>query len=206
MRMFVEFIEKVCSAAKRSPFDALMWALLGSFLLIYLATVILAIKLPAVRGACKRPFLCLVNLYAAAVLVAFLSETQSLSALVAAALFWMAGYVMYGALCLIRVKKQPAPVAYAAVTPAAPPAPANPKMQVRGDIPAAKNSVRLEHAMGVTDRLLSKNLGKSDRQELEKLKNTLAVLQLKGTLSPPEAEILNENFNTLLKLMAKYNV
>ena len=60
--------------------------------------------------------------------------------------------------------------------------------------------------MGVTDKLLSKNLSKSDRQELEKLKNTLAVLQIKGTLTPTEAEILNDNFNALLKLMAKYNV
>ncbi len=72
--------------------------------------------------------------------------------------------------------------------------------------PAAKNNVRLEHAVAVTDKLLSKNLSKSDRQELEKLKNTLAVLQIKGTLTPTEAEILNDNFNALLKLMAKYNV
>ena len=60
--------------------------------------------------------------------------------------------------------------------------------------------------MAVTDKLLTKNLSKSDRQELEKLKNTLAVLQIKGTLTPTEAEILNDNFNALLKLMAKYNV
>ena len=66
--------------------------------------------------------------------------------------------------------------------------------------------MRLEHAVTVTDKLLAKNLGKGDRQELEKLKNTLAVLRVKGTLTPSEAEILNENFNTLLKLMAKYDV
>ena len=73
-------------------------------------------------------------------------------------------------------------------------------------MPVAKNNVRLEHAISVTDRLLQKNLGKGDRQELEKLKNTLAVLQMKGALSPAESEILNENFNALLKLMAKYDV
>ena len=60
--------------------------------------------------------------------------------------------------------------------------------------------------MTVTDKLLTKNLSKPDRQDLEKLKNTLAVLQIKGSLTPIEAEILNDNFNALLKLMAKYNV
>ena len=77
---------------------------------------------------------------------------------------------------------------------------------VRQEIPAAKSTVRLEHAISVTDRLLQKNLGKGDRQELEKLKNTLAVLQMKGTLTPSDSDILNDNFNALLKLMAKYNV
>lgn len=72
--------------------------------------------------------------------------------------------------------------------------------------PAAKNSVRLEHAIAVTDKLLLKNLSKADRSELEKLKNTLAVLKIKGTLNPAESEILNDNFNALLKLMAKYNM
>ena len=60
--------------------------------------------------------------------------------------------------------------------------------------------------MSVIDKLLLKNIGKGDRQELEKLKNTLTVLQMKGTLSPTESDILNDNFNALLKLMAKYNV
>ena len=71
---------------------------------------------------------------------------------------------------------------------------------------SAKASVRLDHAMTVTDKLLAKSLGKSDRQELEKLKNTLVVLQMKGNLSTAETDILNDNFNALLKLMAKYNV
>ena len=66
--------------------------------------------------------------------------------------------------------------------------------------------MKLDHAATVTDKLLQKNLAKSDRQELEKMKNTLAVLQIKGSLTPVESDILNDNFNALLKLMAKYNV
>ena len=71
--------------------------------------------------------------------------------------------------------------------------------------PAAQNNIKLDHAVTVTENLLTKNLSKSDRQELEKLKNILAVLQIKGTLTTAESDILNENFNALLKLMAKYN-
>ena len=78
--------------------------------------------------------------------------------------------------------------------------------KARVDVPAAKSTVRLDHAVTVTDNLLRKNLGKGDRQELEKLKNTLVVLQMKGTLTPAESDILNDNFNALLKLMAKYNI
>jgi len=87
------------------------------------------------------------------------------------------------------------------VSPAMPSKPERPETTV-----SAKTNVRLEHAVSVTEKLLGKNLGKTDRMELEKLKNTLSVLQLKGTLTPAESDMLNENFNMLLKLMAKYNV
>lgn len=74
------------------------------------------------------------------------------------------------------------------------------------DIPAAKSNVRLEHALSITEKLLLKSLGRGDRQELEKMRYTLNMLQAKGNLTPQEGEILNENFNALLKLMARYNV
>ena len=111
-------------------------------------------------------------------------------------------------MCALSVTKSVKRAAETGGTAVSVPVQAQPPLPkaVKQEIPAAKNNVRLEHAASVTEKLLSKNLGKSDRQELEKLKNTLAVLRIKGTLSPAESEILNENFNTLLKLMAKYNV
>ncbi|MDE7364306.1 MAG: HD domain-containing protein [Ruminococcus sp.] len=45
------------------------------------------------------------------------------------------------------------------------------RAEPQAQVPAAKNGVRLEHAVAVTDKLLTKNLAKSDRLELEKLKN-----------------------------------
>jgi hypothetical protein len=110
---------------------------------------------------------------------------------------------MYGALCLFDRPKQKQPetkVVYSALPPAnfSPDAPVN--------IPAAKSSVRLEHALSIADKLLLKNLAKGDRQELERMKTTLSILQIKGALTPQEGGILNDNFNALLKLMAKYNL
>ena len=72
--------------------------------------------------------------------------------------------------------------------------------------PAATSVVRLEHALSIADKLLLKNLGRGDRQELEKIKTALTVLKVKGILSAQEGEALNEMFNALLKLMAKYDL
>lgn len=199
------FFDKLFSAVASLPFDTLMWIIWGSFAFIFVLALVLSLKVRAVRAASKRPFLCLVNAYSAVTLAGFLTIGGLPQAVFAAALFWCAGYVLYGALCFFtRRRTVAAPVQISAAVASAPPQP--PARQPRGDMPAAKSSVRLEHAASVTDKLLSKNLAKSDRQELEKLKNTLAVLQMKGTLTPAESEILNENFNALLKLMAKYNV
>ncbi|MGN0805829.1 MAG: hypothetical protein ACI4MC_02215, partial [Candidatus Coproplasma sp.] len=73
-------------------------------------------------------------------------------------------------------------------------------------IPAVQSGVRLDHALSIADKLLLKNLGRGDRQELEKIKTALTVLKVKGTLTAQEGENLNETFNTLLKLMAKYDL
>ena len=182
-----------------------MWIVWGSFAAITAATVILCICIPRIRRCSKRPFLCLVNAYAAVTLATYLTENGLPQSVLAAVLFWCAGYIAYGLLCFLAREKvrRVSPVSQVALS--AMPV-TQPVKAVRADIPAAKSSVRLEHAISVTDSLLNKNLGKGDRQELEKLKNNLAVLQMKGTLSPTESDILNENFNALLKLMAKYNV
>ncbi len=187
------------------PFDTLVYIILGSFAGIFLLVLIMSLALPKMRSASKRPFLCLVNAYSAVTLAAFLTDNGLPEAVLATALFWCAGYVLYGLLCAVT---RPVIVRQSTVSQVALTAlPVQvPRKTENAPVPAVKNSVRLEHAMSVTDKLLLKNIGKGDRQELEKLKNTLTVLQMKGTLSPTESDILNDNFNALLKLMAKYNV
>ena len=201
--MFSKYLDKIVSSVSSISFDTLMLIIWGSFAGIFAVSLIACIIKPAFRTASKRPYLCLVNAYTAVTLAAFLMKNELPQALIAAALFWVAGYLTYGVLCFFTKPEKEEPVSQIALSslPVV-----QPVKTVRAEVTPAKSSVRLEHAISVTDKLLGKNLGKSDRQELEKLKNTLAVLQMKGTLSPTEADILNDNFNALLKLMAKYNV
>lgn len=208
--MFSDFVNKLYNFVLKIPFDSLVWFVWGSYAGIFLLVLVLTIASRKFKAVSKRPFLCLTNAYAGVNLALFLSACELAQSILITALFWIVGYILFGFLCAVskttkRAKTEEA-VEGTVVTSLPVQIQAPPPKPVKQDIPAAKNNVRLEHAASVTEKLLSKNLGKTDRQELEKLKNTLAVLRIKGTLSPAESEILNENFNTLLKLMAKYNV
>ncbi|MDE7076763.1 MAG: hypothetical protein K2O62_05530, partial [Clostridia bacterium] len=116
----------------------------------------------------------------------------------------------YGALSLFKARKKRAPAAEGTPVQAAVIASGRQVRQPQSapvtDAPAAQSGVRLEHALSIADKLLLKNLGRGDRQELEKIKIALTVLKVKGVLSPQEGESLNEMFNALLKLMAKYDL
>ena len=208
--MFSDFVNNLYAFVSGIPFDSLVWYFWGSYAGIFLLALVLTVFSRRFKAVSKRPFLCLTNAYAGVNLALYLSACELAQSVMITALFWVAGYILFGALCAVSVTAKPKKSVEAAggtvVTSLPVQIQAPPPKPVKQDIPAAKNSVRLEHAASVTEKLLSKNLGKTDRQELEKLKNTLAVLRIKGTLSPAESEILNENFNTLLKLMAKYNV
>lgn len=203
--MFSRIIENLYSSVTSISFDTLVWIILGTFLGITALIVILVFAVPKIRVGEKRPYLCLVNAYTAVVLAAFLSKQTLAQSALAAVIFWCLGYFLYGVLCFISKpqKEETTQVSTLGFLPASQSRTVQPP---HTDVPAAKSSVRLEHAKSVTERLLQKNLGKSDRQELEKLKTTLSVLETKGTLTPAESDILNENFNALLKLMAKYNI
>lgn len=201
--MFTKMIDNIYSSISSVPFDTLIWIILGSFMAITAFVAILCLAIPKIRAADKRPYLCLVNAYTAVVFASFLTDEPFAQSAIASAIFWFVGYLLYGFFCFITKPAEREGTTPSVVTMMPSRIPAPPP---RTDMPVAKSSVRLEHAISVTDRLLQKNLGKSDRQELEKLKSTLSVLQLKGELSPAESDILNDNFNALLKLMAKYNI
>ena len=207
--MFSRIIENLYSSLSKVSLDALVWTAVAGYLVVFFAALFLTIKKEHFRARSKKPFLHFTNAFAAVILALFLTANGLGESVVAALIFWCIGYLLYGALCFASsrgARSQKVIIAQTAVSsmPTSSPSPA--PARAGSGAPAVKNNVRLEHAISITEKLLQKNLSKSDRQEVEKLKNTLAVLQIKGTLSPSETEILNENFNTLLKLMAKYNV
>lgn len=225
--MFESLAQSIADAAAKISFDSLVWFAWGSFAAIFILALTLCLCLPSVRSSSKRPYLCLVYAYTATTFALFLTAFSIEQAAFIACIFWIAGYVSYGILCAMSGKKKreartlPAQVAACAapaiqaqtvplqtvqLQPVQQPAPAPKAPKIASGANPARNNVRLDHAIAVTNRLLQKNLGKTDRQELEKLKNTLEVMKVKGALTPAEGEILNENFNTLLKLMAKYNI
>lgn len=217
--MFESLSQIIADAAAKIPFDSLVWFAWGSFAAIFVLALTLCLCLPSVRSSSKRPYLCLVYAYTATTFALFLTVFSIEQAAFIACIFWIAGYVSYGVLCALSGKKKrqartlPAQVAAcAAPVGQVQPVPVQQSVltskvqKTASGANYARNNVRLDHAIAVTNRLLQKNLGKTDRQELEKLKNTLEVMKVKGALTPAEGEILNENFNTLLKLMAKYNI
>lgn len=210
--MFETFFQNVAAFAAQIPFDVLVWLIWGTYAGIFLLTAVLTVLVPSFKAASKRPYLCLTYAYTALTFALFLMVNAIEKAAFTACVFWIAGYLCYGIICALSRRKTDGRGQVAACTaPAIPPVRPQTTLQSRPSPAksfqgAAHTTVRLDHAIAVCARLLEKDLGKTDRQELEKLKNTLEVLKVKGNLTPTEGEILNENFNALLKLMAKYNV
>lgn len=209
MKVITDFFDQLLSQLGGVNFSLLIVIDLCAFAAVFAAALLGCIFSESVRAHGKRAFLYAVNVFTALTLALFLSKYTATQAIAAAALFWCAGYLAYGVLCLFKPKSAPAPQAFGApVAPAGAivrsrPVAVNPSAPVQQ--PAA-SGVRLEHALSITDKLLLKNLGRGDRQELEKIKTALTVLKVKGVLSSNEGEALNDMFNALLKLMAKYDL
>ncbi len=193
-----EFFQTVYKTVSSLRAEAAILACWGAFALLAVAAVVLALANDSFRRAGKRPFFALVNAFSAVTLSFALMEYPASFSLLLAAAFWCAGYLLYGLLVLLsrprrakpRVAAQPAPPADCFVREACP----------------AKPNVRTEHALSVTEKLLAKGLGKGDRQEAERIKSALTSLKAKPELSSADNERLNESFNSLLKLMAKYGL
>lgn len=203
--MFAEISQNFSRFIGGVPFENLVYFAWGSYIALFIICLLCFLLSPKIRTCPRRPFLYLTNAYSGVNLALFLIKFDLGQAAFITAAFWTCGYLLYGLLCLVKApeKRERAkePAVYIQSLPVQPPAPAP-----KSFVPAAKNNVRLDHAASIADKLLLKTLGKSDRQEVERMKSTFSMLQLKGELSPAEGEILNDSFNALLKLMAKYNM
>ena len=209
--MVTQFFHDLAEGLSGANFALLVIIDLSAFCVICLTSLLACIFSERVRSHDKRAFLYAVNALSAVTLAVFLIEFPLGQAVALTACFWLVGFAFYGVLNLFRAKKR-----RDRVTPQPQPQPLYavqgvPINAVRAQTEAQPTSavqtgVRLEHALAIADKLLLKNLSRGDRQELEKMKTSLTVLKVKGILSVQEGEALNETFNALLKLMAKYDL
>ena len=211
MVTLTNFFNNVLAQLANADFGLLIIIDLVAFGVTVAAALVACLISRKVRAHDKRSFIYAVNAFTALTLAIFLTEFSLVQSVAASAVFWCAGYLIYGALHLFKVRKKrvvaPQGNPVPAVTVNAPVRTERPRQTAPANVePASQSGVRLEHALSIADKLLLKNLGRGDRQELEKMKTALTVLKVKGVLSPQEGESLNEMFNALLKLMAKYDL
>lgn len=207
MESIKKFFSGALAELAKADFSLLVLIISCAFLLIFIIALFACALSQRVRSADKKPFLYAVNLFTAITLAVFLGEFTFEQSLAAACAFWGVGFVLYGVLCLFKPKEKYLPATDSVAFVQSVPSSSRPKIQTPiGVPPAVQGGVRLDHAMSIADKLLVKNIGRGDRQELEKMKTALTVLKVKGTLTPQEGESLNEMFNSLLKLMAKYDL
>ncbi len=208
MDSVTEFFKSLLGQFSKANFALLAVIDLSAFAAVCVAALLGCALSDKLRARDKRIFLNVVNAFTATTLAVFLTEFSLPQSVAVAALLWLCGYLVYGALTLFKVKKsnQAVPRTVPLTVTAAQTRPARPPQPVQSAPPAVNSVVRLEHALSIADKLLMKNLGRGDRQELEKIKTALTVLKVKGVLSSQEGEALNDMFNALLKLMAKYDL
>ena len=197
--MITEFFNNVYVLISSLTLEASLYICWGAFGFVFLLTLVLTLCNAGVRAADKRPYLALVNMFAVVTFALALTEEELPFSLLLAAVFWCFGYLTYGIIALLSRRRPPRR------RPSVPDLPP-PAARMRPSSPPAPSNVRVEHALSVTEKLLAKDLGRGDRQEAERIKAAVTFLQAKGDLTPQDNEALNDNFNTLLKLMAKYNV
>ena len=214
MNTVAQFFHKLAEELSKANFPLLLiidLSAFGAFMLIALLACIFSDK---VRSSDKRVFLNGINALSAVTLAVLLIEFTIERAVAMTACLWLIGFIFYGVLSLFKVKEQPEEAPKAVPQPvytvqSVPVNAVRAQANMQHDAPtssAVQTGVRLEHALSIADKLLLKNLGRGDRQELEKMKTALTVLKVKGILSAQEGEALNEMFNALLKLMAKYDL
>ena len=194
-----EFFKNLLSQLGNADFGLLIIIDLAAFGATVAVALVACVVSRKVRAHDKRSFIYAVNAFTALTLVA------------ASAVFWCVGYLVYGGLSLFKTGKKSVaavrgtPVSVVTVSGAERAVRPPQNVSVESG-PTSQSGVRLEHALSIADKLLMKNLGRGDRQELEKIKTALTVLKVKEVLSPQEGESLNDMFNALLKLMAKYDL
>lgn len=200
MTDFLLWLESQANEIAEMPFSLRLWLCWGSFGGITLLCLLLCVAFPCYRRTSKRPYGWLVLLYTGATFLVYLPQTVLATAMGASVLFGMNGILWYG--LLVALGNLPVRTKAVSVHPVLPVVTGDDTVR---DVSPALGDVRLSHAISITERLLEKPLGRGDRQEIERIAVNLRVMQSKEGVTTSEGQMLNQNLNSLLKLMAKYD-
>lgn len=197
--MLNEVIEKIFTFFGTMPLETILIIILSTFGGLSVLVLALTLSVGAVKRANKRPYLSLVNAFTALTLAAILLEYEIETAILFGVSLWFVGFLFYGILSALTPNSTPKVYA---------PAPVQINKIVRSneDMSAPIPNVRLDHALAVSEKLLTKNLSRGDRMEVEKINFSLNTLSKKGEFTLDDGKILNDGFNALIKLMARYNL
>jgi hypothetical protein len=202
---FLQLFESAYDCLGNISQNNLLLILTCAFAIIFLVVLAFCAFSTRVRLADKTPFLHLSNAFSALALGCMLCEGSVKDALFFACIIKCSGYIMYAILnifnrfCRVQQKNNNGSfVIQKTCQPYAPPTPIS--------VQPLNTQVKLEHAISMADKLLNKNASRTDVQELERIKQTFMVLKIKEKISPAEGEILNDSFNALIKLAAKYDL
>ena len=105
--MFSDFVNNLYAFVSGIPFDSLVWYVWGSYAGIFLLALVLTVFSRRFKAVSKRPFLCLTHAYAGVNLALYLSACELAQSVMITALFWIAGYILFGALCAVSVTAKP---------------------------------------------------------------------------------------------------
>jgi len=209
MEIISDFFEELISQAYALNFPILVAAIFSAFGAIFIISLLFCTFSQKAKKSKKTPYYATVKLFSALTFIVFLSEYPVASALICALLFWCVAYLTYGVLCLFtkrESKEKPIQNIAPSNIGERQPVPQNMRKSYTFSTQRVQNGVRLEHAIAISDKLLLKSLTRSDRQEIEKIKSTLNLLRDRESFSQEEGAALNDMFNALLKLMAKYDM
>lgn len=202
MKNVTNFFDGAFKSFKEADFALLFIVAVAAFAVLYAVFITFCALKRGLRKKAKRAYLCALKLFSLLIFCVFGVRYNFVEAAFAACAFFFAGICLYAPLCLFKETEPKFSAAtFDKAETGAELFPLN-----DSQAPVALSAVRLDHAAAIADKLLLKTLGRADRQELEKIKTALTVLKVKGALSVQEGENLNEMFNTLLKLMAKYDL
>ena len=104
--MISQFFKDVYAAISALTLETALYICWGAFLFVFLLALVLTIFNTGVRAAHKRPYLAMVNVFAAVTFALALTFEELAFSVLLSAVFWCFAYLSYGLLVLFSRRKK----------------------------------------------------------------------------------------------------